>query len=330
MKSHAPSIFRSIGLCLSLALIASAIVPASAVAQDGMPLPPSAQNFKPAFLEFDFERVPDGPLPKGWVPASPRIKSADGQNPPARESATWALESTNNVKSVVVRPASSAADFNLLTLQETLGPDLEATVEITPLSGSTDQGGGLMFRIVDERNFYLLRYNPLKKDLRLYRVVDGAGEKLSEALNIEHSAGTSHTLAVRANGNKLTGWMDGKELVSATDDRYSKAGKVGLWTKSDAATAFRRIRFSDRSQGGPTLATVASKQITINVDGMSCAMCEGTVANTLKKIKGVKAALASHENKTCTVELDAGSDVTAEQLVKALSTTKYKASVRKD
>jgi len=318
------------GVVLAATLAVSFLLPTIACAQDGMPVPPSAQNVKPALLEFDFERVPDGPLPQGWVSASPRIKSADGQTPPARASATWAIESTNNVKSVVVRPASPAADFNLLTLQETIGPDLEANIEITPLGGSTDQGGGIMFRIVDERNFYLLRYNPLKKDLRLYRVVDGAGEKLSEALNIEHSAGTSHTLAVRAIGDKLTGWMDGKELVSATDDRYSKAGKVGIWTKSDAATAFRRLRFSDRSQGGPVLATAETNQITINVEGMSCAMCEGTVANTLKKIKGVKNAIASHETKTCTVELDSGSDVTAEQLVRALSTTKYKASVRKN
>lgn len=329
MKSPSLVFCRTVGLGLSAYLFCSASIPSSAIAQDGMPLPAATQNIKPALLEFEFDRSPDGPLPKGWVASSPRIKSLDGQTPPARDPATWALETTDGSKRVVVRPASPAADFNVLTLQDVVGPDLEASVEITPLSGSTDQGGGIMFRIVDERNFYLLRYNPLKKDLRLYRVVDGAGEKLSESLNIEHMSGSSHTLLVRAVGNRLTGWMDGKELVSATDDRYTKSGKVGLWTKSDAATAFRRIRFSDRSQGGPVLANATSNQITIRVEGMSCAVCEGTVANTLKKVKGVKSATASHEDKTCTVELDSDSKVTAQDLVKALASTKYKASVQK-
>ncbi|MBU6413240.1 MAG: heavy-metal-associated domain-containing protein [Planctomycetes bacterium] len=123
--------------------------------------------------------------------------------------------------------------------------------------------------------------------------------------------------------------MDGEELVSASDDRYTKSGSVGLWTKSDAATAFRALRISDRSQGGPEIAASKQSQITITVEGMSCAVCEGTVANTLKKLKGVKTATASHEDNTCTVELESGSSLTAEQLVKALASTKYKASIKK-
>lgn len=309
-------------------LAACASCSPTAAAQYDEPTPATASP-KPALMEFGFEKTPDGPLPGAWRSSSPRIKPADGQQPQPRDAAKWGVQTRDGAKFVVCQPASPAADFNQLALDQSVGPDLEVTVNMTPLAGSTDQGGGIMFRIVDERNFYLLRYNPLKKDLRLYRVVDGVGEKLAAAENIEHTPGTTHSLSVRARGAALTGWMDGKELVSATDDRYSKSGSVGLWTKSDAATAFRGLRISDRSQGGPEIAASKSSQITITVTGMSCAVCEGTVANTLKKLKGVKTATASHEDNTCTVELEPGSPVTAEHLVKALASTKYKASIKK-
>lgn len=322
---------QSSNACASLIaayLAACASCSLTATAQYDEPVPATSST-KPALMEFGFENVPDGPLPGAWRSASPRIKPADGQPPPSRDPATWAIKILDGSKYVVCTPASPAADFNQLVLDQSVGPDVEIAVQMTPRAGTTDQGGGIMFRIVDERNFYLLRYNPLKKDLRLYRVVDGVGEKLAAAENIEHVPGTTHSISLRARGNALTGWMDGKELVSATDDRYAKSGSVGLWTKSDAATAFRALRISDRSQGGPEIAATKSSQITITVEGMSCAVCEGTVANTLKKLKGVKSAKASHEDNTCTVELDADSKVTAQDLVKALASTKYKASIKK-
>jgi copper chaperone CopZ len=313
----------------ALACLFAALLSSVTLAQYDLDIPTASASPKPALMDFGFENVPDGPLPGAWRSTSPRIKPVDGQPTAPRDPAKWAIETLDGAKRVVCRPATPAADFNQLVLDQPVGPDVEVTVRMTPLSGTTDQGGGIMFRIVDERNFYLMRYNPLKKDLRLYRVVDGAGEKLAAAENVEHIPGTTHSLTVRARGNALTGWMDGKELVAASDDRYTKAGSFGLWTKSDAATAFGNLRISDRSQGGPDLVAAASNQIIITVEGMSCAMCEGTVANTLKKLKGVKSAAASHEDKTCTIELEPGSSLTAEQLVKALAATKYKASIKK-
>jgi copper chaperone CopZ len=321
-----PVIFR---LSPALVCLFTALLPNIAAAQYDLDIPRASASSKPALLEFSFETSPDGPLPGAWKTANPRLAPAEGKPLSSRDPAKWAIESLQGSKTITCRPASPAADFNLLYLDQSVGPDLEVTVHFTPLSGTTDQGGGIIFRMVDERNFYLLRYNPLKKDLRLYRVVDGAGEKLAAAENIEHTPGSSHTLTVRAGGDALSGWLDGQQLVTATDTRYAKSGLVGLWTKSDAATAFKGLKISDRSQGGPDLIAAASHQITITVEGMSCAICEGTVANTLKKVKGVKSAAASHEDNTCTVEVEPGSGVTADQLVNALASTKYKASVKK-
>jgi len=39
-------------------------------------------------------------------------------------------------------------------------------------------------------------------------------------------------------GSHILGYLDGKKLLEATNDVFPKAGMVGLWTKSDAATRF--------------------------------------------------------------------------------------------
>jgi len=47
-----------------------------------------------------------------------------------------------------------------------------------------------------------------------------------------------HTLRVDFAGNKFTVAFDGKKVIEASDDSFSEAGKVGVWTKADSVTLF--------------------------------------------------------------------------------------------
>ncbi|HLQ38490.1 MAG TPA: hypothetical protein VK348_11855, partial [Planctomycetota bacterium] len=104
-------------------------------------------------------------------------------------------------------------------------------------SGSEDQGGGLLWRAKDADNYYLARWNPLEDNLRAYKVVGGR-RSMFQSAEIKADASQWHTLRIRARGNSCEVSFDGKAMLSFTDDTFSQAGKVGVWTKADAASSF--------------------------------------------------------------------------------------------
>src|SRR5229473_4026031 len=51
--------------------------------------------------------------------------------------------------------------------------DLRLSVKCKPISGKVDQGCGLVFRLKDADNYYIVRANALEDNVRLYHVVKG-------------------------------------------------------------------------------------------------------------------------------------------------------------
>jgi hypothetical protein len=43
-------------------------------------------------------------------------------------------------------------------------------------------------------------------------------------------------------GDKIIYYFDGVQKIEATDEAFSDAGKVGLWTKADSVTYFYDLR----------------------------------------------------------------------------------------
>jgi hypothetical protein len=52
-------------------------------------------------------------------------------------------------------------------------------------------------------------------------------------------------LAVKAVGDHIECFLDGKKHLDVTDGTFTKPGKVGLWTKADAQTSFDNFRVRD-------------------------------------------------------------------------------------
>jgi hypothetical protein len=127
--------------------------------------------------------------------------------------------------------------FSLCVVKDSshLNPDL--SVSFKAVSGVVDQGGGLVWRYRDANNYYIARLNPLETNYRIYKVVDGQRSQV-RSVQVDTPPGEWHRLRVVQQGNRIRGYLDGKQLLDVTDDTFRDAGRIGLWTKADAVTFF--------------------------------------------------------------------------------------------
>jgi hypothetical protein len=130
--------------------------------------------------------------------------------------------------------------FPLAIYQKMSARNVDLTVHFKAVAGKVDQAGGIVVRLADADNYYVVRANALEDNVRFYRVVKGQREQL-EGVNTKVTANEWHQLGLRAEGERFTITFDGKQLFTATDRAFTGAGKVALWTKADSVTRFDRI-----------------------------------------------------------------------------------------
>ena len=127
-------------------------------------------------------------------------------------------------------------EFPAIALGEAVLGDLVMSSRFKPISGRVDQAAGLIFRIQDGGNYYILRANALEGNVNLYKYAGGRRSLLKEG-PAEVRSGEWQELRVEVAGNHFRGLLNGVPVVEATDDDYP-AGRVGLWTKADSVTCF--------------------------------------------------------------------------------------------
>src|SRR6266567_180028 len=144
---------------------------------------------------------------------------------------------------VVAQTSTDQTDyrFPLLIADEGSFLDLDLSVKFKAVSGSVDRAGGLVFRLKDANNYYIVRANALENNYRLYRVVNGWRSQFAGA-NFKVTSGEWHELRVEAMGDKITCYYDGSKKIESTDGTFKDAGKVGLWTKADSVTSFDDLK----------------------------------------------------------------------------------------
>jgi Domain of Unknown Function (DUF1080) len=144
---------------------------------------------------------------------------------------------------IVAQTSTDQTDyrFPLLISDEGSFQDFDLTVKFKAVSGSIDRAGGLVFRLKDPNNYYIVRANALENNYRLYHVVNGRRSQFAGA-NLKVTSGEWHELHVEVVGNKIACYYDGNKKIEATDDTFKDAGKVGLWTKADSVTWFDDLR----------------------------------------------------------------------------------------
>ena len=114
-------------------------------------------------------------------------------------------------------------------------------VSFKAVAGKIDQGGGLVWRYKDAKNYYISRMNPLENNFRLYKVVDGKRTQLA-TVDVKAPEGMWHTLRIVQEGNHIQCYLNDKLELEAKDETFKEPGKIGFWTKADAQTLFADLK----------------------------------------------------------------------------------------
>jgi len=184
---------------------------------------------------FNFAKGDLGKVPAGWKTT---------QTNEGADSSIWRVVADGTAPSktglaLAQTAASPKKVFNLCVAEDTSFQDVEVSVHFKAIEGEEDQGGGIVWRYQDAKNYYVARMNPLEKNYRVYRVVAGDRIQLQTTKDdVKVPVGEWHKLTVRQSGDQIECFLDGKKLLEAKDNAIAKAGKVGLWTKADARTRF--------------------------------------------------------------------------------------------
>jgi len=187
---------------------------------------PSDKNVSPGQESaWNFDRDPAGGLPTG-------IEVFDG---------TWAVTAEEGAPTPPnALCQTGTADFPAIALSDRVYADVEVSVHFKPVSGRDDQAAGIIFRLQDRDNYYILRANALEDNVILFIYASGKRTSIKET-NAKVPSGQWQELRVEVIGNTIRGFLDGQPVVEATDENY-KAGRVGLWTKADSVTCFDNVR----------------------------------------------------------------------------------------
>lgn len=185
-------------------------------------------------FELGFDRAVVQSMPSGLTALSGTWMVVDDPTSPSRPRA---FASTG----------TAAGDpYHLVLLDDVRVAEVELTVKLRAVAGDEEQGGGLVWRAKDARNFYMARWNPRERNLRLYEVIDGEKRQLATE-NVRVEPGW-HELRITAKGEQMRCYLDGRAYLHAKDASFLEPGKVGLWTRGDARTHFDDLAIKSRAR----------------------------------------------------------------------------------
>lgn len=240
--------WRLAGLVLVLAVVGSLIWYLSAAERDdedetGSPaaaatMPEVAVPVQPpgSNLTYNFDLDHAGKLPNHFHEA---LTGGGG-------AVKWVVQPDDSAPSkpnVLIQAATDKTDyrFPLAIADEGSFLDVDLSAKFKAISGDVDRAGGLVFRLKDANNYYVVRANALEDNFNLYYVLRGKRREIKGA-RVKVSSGEWHELRVETAGGKITCYFDGVKKIEASDDTFKDAGKIGLWTKADSVTAFDDLK----------------------------------------------------------------------------------------
>lgn len=220
-----------------------------------------------AELKFDFGASPEGQMPPGFRSAvTGQGKPGEWKTmlvdvPPLLEPlAPKPADAPSNTKRAVLAQVSqdpTDEHFPLLIYEgETFG-DFTFSTRFKTAAGKVERMAGLVFRLQDEKNYYVLRASSLGNTFRFYKVVNGErGTILGPQVAI--SSDEWHEMTVECHGNQIVCRLDGQQAIPTITDNTFPKGQVGFWTKSDSVTYFDAPKVTYNHAEAPARAIVRS------------------------------------------------------------------------
>ena len=160
-----------------------------------------------------------GKLPAGWKAA----QTGEG------EGSVWKIVADDTAPSksgfVLAQTAASPRPlFNLCVAEEGDYKDVEVQVAFKAVRGKEDQGGGIVWRYQDAKNYYVARMNPLETTYRVYKVVAGKRTQMGTKEDLKIPAGEWHVLKIKQVGEHIECFA-GRQEISASEGRHVHEGR---------------------------------------------------------------------------------------------------------
>ncbi len=193
-----------------------------------------------------FDGDKPGNIPAGFAPGK-----TNG------ESGRWEVKADPKASSpphVLARVGSdqSGQAAQVLFIEGAEAANLDMTARIMAVSNGDGQGGGVVFRAEDNRNYYVVWLSPQENLVRLERAVNGELTLLQD-LTVNAEVGKWHFLRLSIRGSVFEAFFDNRKFLSAREDTWLhgsyKKGKIGLWARGTAATYFDNVRFTPMDEG---------------------------------------------------------------------------------
>lgn len=143
---------------------------------------------------------------------------------------------------------------------ETFG-DFTLTTRFKLVDGAREQMAGIVFRYVDEGNFYYIRASALGNTFNFFKVINGQrSAPISGRVQIPR--GVWHEMTIECSGTRIRARLNGNEIWPDLDDQSLLVGAIGFWTKSDSVSHFAdtKIVYKPRETLAQILVREAQKK----------------------------------------------------------------------
>ena len=181
-----------------------------------------------------FDQYKAGAMPPGWTAGVT-----------GRGESRWTVEADPGAPSKpYVLKQSGVGDFPWAVKRDTKIANGHVEVKFKPLSGKSDQAGGVVWRWKDGDNYYVARANALENNVSLYYTEKGRRNTL-KYVNAPVPLNTWHVLRVEFRGNRIRVLLNGKQYIEMEDAHIAGEGAVGLWTKADSVTLFDDFEYGE-------------------------------------------------------------------------------------
>ena len=136
--------------------------------------------------------------------------------------------------------------------------DFTLEAQFQSVGGRFDCSGGLIFRYVDDKNFYLLSAGCPSDYFALSRMTNGVLGTLKQQV-VPTDKSTWYRLKVTAQGGHFTCYDNDKMIFDFDDNKIAK-GKIGLWAADDSQAEFDDVKLTviGAGEAAPTPAPAAS------------------------------------------------------------------------
>jgi hypothetical protein len=182
--------------------------------------------WEPSFTSLDEIEIVDA----GDATAGPSLWEADG----------GALRQTSDIN------AAEAGVYFAGTYARTGNPAWRDVQIYARLRSDDDDAIGVMFRYVDDDNYYRLSMDSERSYRRLIKKVAGVVSTLWQD-SVAYTVGQSYDLSIRAAGSELRAHLDGTSLFTVHDSGL-REGRIAFYSWSNTGAHFERVLVTDATR----------------------------------------------------------------------------------